>query len=100
MTDRFRQADVARASASRAFQTYDQWFLGLRIGLAPTQLGLDIGLDIGLFRDILYSVLLLDAILGLDFLGRALSRPQVVSRDRPRPPRRDRLRVLRAPRPL
>jgi hypothetical protein len=30
------------------------------------------GLDIGVFYDLLYSVLLLSVILGLDFLGRAL----------------------------
>ena len=35
------------------------------------------GLDIGIFCDFLYSVLLLDVSLGLDFLGLALSRPQV-----------------------
>ena len=36
-----------------------------------------LGLDVGIFCDFLYSVLLLSAILGLDFLGLALSRPQV-----------------------
>jgi hypothetical protein len=35
-------------------------------------------LDIGIFCDFLYSVLILQAILGLDFLGLALSRPQVL----------------------
>ena len=37
-----------------------------------------LGLGIGIFCDSLYSVLLLNAILGLDFLGLALSRPQVL----------------------
>jgi hypothetical protein len=39
-----------------------------------------LGLDIDIFCDFLYSVLiiLLKAILGLDFLGLALSRPQVL----------------------
>ena len=37
-----------------------------------------LGLDIGIFCDFLYSVLLMSAILGLDFLGLALSRPQVL----------------------
>jgi hypothetical protein len=36
-----------------------------------------LGLEIGTFCDFLYSVLLLNAILGLDFLGLARSRPQV-----------------------
>jgi hypothetical protein len=35
------------------------------------------GLQIGVFREFLYSVLLLNAILGLDLLGLALYRPQV-----------------------
>jgi hypothetical protein len=35
----------------------------------------------GIFCDPLYSVFLLSAILGLDFLGPPLSRPQVLSRD-------------------
>jgi hypothetical protein len=38
-----------------------------------------LGLDISIFCDFLYSVLLLDTILGVDFLGPALSRPQVRS---------------------
>ena len=36
------------------------------------------GLDIGILCAFLYSVLLLNVILGLDFLGCALSRPQVI----------------------
>jgi hypothetical protein len=36
-----------------------------------------LGLDIGIFCDFLCSVLLLNAILGLDFLALALSRTQV-----------------------
>ena len=36
-------------------------------------------LDIGIFCDFLHSVLLLNVILGLDFLGLALSRPQARS---------------------
>ena len=35
-----------------------------------------LGLDIGIFCDLLYRILLLSVILGLDFLGLALSRPQ------------------------
>jgi hypothetical protein len=56
------------------------WFRpGLRTGLAsPNFMGLaSFGLDIGTFCDFLHRVLLLDAILGLDFLGLALSRLQV-----------------------
>jgi hypothetical protein len=37
-----------------------------------------LGLDIGIFCDFLYSVNLLSAVLGLDFLGPALSWPQVL----------------------
>jgi hypothetical protein len=37
-----------------------------------------LGLEIGTSYDFLYSVLLLNAILGLDFLGLALSGAQVV----------------------
>jgi hypothetical protein len=44
---------------------------GLGIGLAPNFMGL----EIGIFCDFLYSILLFNAILGLDFLGLALSRP-------------------------
>jgi hypothetical protein len=40
-----------------------------------------LGLDIGIFCDFLDSVLLLNAILGLDFLGLALSRPQPHARE-------------------
>ena len=48
------------------------------IGLAPNFVGLaSLGLQIGIFCDFLYSVLLLSAVLGLDFLGLTLSRPQV-----------------------
>jgi hypothetical protein len=36
------------------------------------------GLEIGIFCEFLHCVLLLSAILGLDFLGLALSRPQVL----------------------
>ena len=39
-----------------------------------------LGLEIGSFCDFLYSVLLFNAILGLDFLGLALSRSQVRGR--------------------
>jgi hypothetical protein len=39
------------------------------------------GLAIGIFCDFLQSVSLLNASLGLDFLGLALSRPQVGARD-------------------
>ena len=46
---------------------------------SPNFMGLtSFGLEIGIFCDFRYSVLLLNAILGLDFLGRALSRPQVL----------------------
>jgi hypothetical protein len=52
---------------------------GARDGARPNVMGLaSLGLEIGIFGDFLYSVLLLDAILGLDLLGRALSRSQVV----------------------
>ena len=45
---------------------------------SPDFMGLaSFGLEIGVFCDFLYSVLLLNAILGLDCLGLALSRPQV-----------------------
>jgi hypothetical protein len=45
---------------------------------SPNFMGLaSLGLAIGIFCDFLCSVLLLNAILGIDFLGRALSRPQV-----------------------
>jgi hypothetical protein len=55
---------------------------------SPNFMGLtSFGLEIGIFCDFRYSVLLLNAILGLDFLGRALSRPQV----------RLRLRALHGP---
>ena len=40
-----------------------------------------LGLDIGMFCDLLYSILLLSVIFGLDFLGLALSRPQVPGRN-------------------
>jgi hypothetical protein len=50
---------------------------GLRIGQSQLHGTDQFGLDIGLFCDLLHSVLLLNAILGLDFLGLALSRPQV-----------------------
>ena len=58
---------------------------GLATGLAPTigipnatSMGLaSLGLDIGIFCDFLYSILLFHTILGLEFLGLALSRPQV-----------------------
>jgi hypothetical protein len=36
-----------------------------------------LGLEIGIYCDFLYSVFILNAILGLDFLGLGLSRPQV-----------------------
>jgi hypothetical protein len=38
-----------------------------------------LGLEIVIFYDFLYSILILNAILGLDCLGLALSRPQVPS---------------------
>ena len=41
-----------------------------------------LGLEIGIFGDFLYSVLILSAVLGLYFLGLALSRPQVAHRVR------------------
>jgi hypothetical protein len=45
---------------------------------SPNVMGLaSLRLEIGICCDVLYSVLLLSVILGLDFLGRALSRPQV-----------------------
>ena len=44
------------------------------MGLAS--LGLETGLEVGIFCDSLYSILLLKAILGLDFLGLALARPR------------------------
>ena len=45
---------------------------------APVFTGLTrLGLEIGVFCDFLHSVLLLSAIMGLDFLGRPLLRPQV-----------------------
>ena len=47
---------------------------------SPNVMGLaSLGLEIGIFCDSLYSVLPLNVILGLDFFGRALSRPQVGS---------------------
>jgi hypothetical protein len=54
---------------------------GLRIGLAS------LGLDIGIFCDFIRSILILNVILELYFLGLALSRPQVR-----RGPARDHLR--------
>ena len=48
-----------------------------------------LGLEIGIFCYFLYSVLLFNAILGLDFLGRALSRPQVPGAVHIGPPRDD-----------
>jgi hypothetical protein len=36
-----------------------------------------LGVEIGILCDLLYSILLLCVVLGLDFLGLALSRPQV-----------------------
>jgi hypothetical protein len=43
---------------------------------SPNFMGLaSLGLEIGIFCGFLYSVLLWNAILGLYFLGRALSRP-------------------------
>ena len=51
---------------------------GAQDGASPNFMGLvNVGLDISIFGDFLYSVLLLSAIVGLDFLGLALSRPQV-----------------------
>jgi Cu-Zn family superoxide dismutase len=48
---------------------------------SPNFMGLaSLGLEIGIFCDFLCSVLLLNAILGLDFSGLALSRPQVLRR--------------------
>jgi hypothetical protein len=46
-----------------------------------------LGLEIGVFCACLYGVLLLSAILGLDFLGLALSRPQARARAAGRRPR-------------
>ena len=47
---------------------------------SPNFMGLaSLGLEIAIFSDFLYSVLLLDAILGLDFLGLAFSRSQAPS---------------------
>ena len=47
-------------------------------GYSPNVMGLaSLGQRIGIFCDSLYSVLLFNAILGLDFLGLALSWPQV-----------------------
>jgi hypothetical protein len=39
---------------------------------------ISLGLEFGIFCDFPCSFLLFDAILGLDFLKRALSRPQVI----------------------
>ena len=48
----------------------------------PNFMGLiSLGLEIGVFCDFLFSVLLFIAIWGLDFSGRALSRPQVEHHD-------------------
>ena len=51
------------------------------ISSSPNFMGLaSLGLEIGIFCDFLYSVILLNVFLGLDFLGLALSRPQVLHR--------------------
>ena len=51
---------------------------GAQDGASPNFMGLaSLGLEIGICYDFLYNVLLLNAILGLGFLGLALSRPQV-----------------------
>ena len=58
----------------------DNWEVlhGAQDRASPNFMGLaSFGLDIGTFCDFLHRVLLLDAILGLDFLGLALSRLQV-----------------------
>ena len=56
------------------------WPAGLRIGLAPPLWGLaSLGLYISVFCDFLYRVLLLSAILMVDFLGRTLSRAQAAT---------------------
>jgi hypothetical protein len=56
---------------------------GARDRASPNFMGLaGLGLEIGIFCDFLYSVLLLSAVLGLDFLGLALFRPQVAHRVR------------------
>ena len=51
-----------------------------------------LGLDVGIFGEFLYIVLLLSVILGLDFLGLALSRSQVRRRLAREPRRRQRER--------
>ena len=68
-----RAASSARAAWTAGFhdRAHDR--------ASPNLTGLaSLALDIGFFCDLLYSVLLLSAVLGLDFLGRALSRPQVL----------------------
>jgi hypothetical protein len=63
MYDRARQLGVPFGAQDRA----SPHFMGLA----------SFGLGIGIFCDLRYSVLLLNAILELYFLGLALSRPQV-----------------------
>jgi hypothetical protein len=55
-----------------------RWTGGAQDRASPNFMGLaSLALDIGIFYDFLYSVLLLNVILWLDFLGRAPYRPQV-----------------------
>jgi hypothetical protein len=68
--------------------------LGAQDRASPNFTGLvSLALNIGVFCDFLYSILLFNAILVLDLLGLALSRPQVLLRP---PPGRD---LHLAPRP-
>jgi hypothetical protein len=53
-------------------------YIGAHDRASPNFMGLaSLGLEIGVFCQVLYSVLLSNAILGLYFLGLALYRPQV-----------------------
>jgi hypothetical protein len=78
-------------AAWKAWKSFLEKGPGLRIGLAPTYGLASLGLEIDIFSDILYSILLHNAILGLDFLGLALSAGKARSTRqkpwRPRPPR-------------
>jgi hypothetical protein len=65
---RTRTGCAGSASAARG-GAHDRASLNF-MGLAS------LGLELGIFCDFLYSILLLNAVLGLDFLGLALSRSQ------------------------
>ena len=61
-----------------ACDNYEMFEAGAQDRASPNVMGLaSVELEIGISRDVLYSVPPLNAILGLDFLGRALSRAQV-----------------------